>query len=117
MIILGDTEFDNKKKYMNIGEVVETFRRKRKIKQVELAKEVGITQSHLSMIEGNKTAASIGTLTEIAKVLGIPVQLLMVYSLSPNQMPDSKKEVYYKLMPLITEIIDEHFLHDKIEKK
>jgi transcriptional regulator with XRE-family HTH domain len=93
-----------------IGETIETLRRKRKMKQGDLAKQVKITQSYLSMIESDKTEASISTLTAIAEALGISYQLLVMASLSVNQVSDDKKEVYYKLVPLIQEIIDSHFL-------
>jgi transcriptional regulator with XRE-family HTH domain len=102
---------------MNIGEVIETFRRKKKMRQGDLAKRANITQSYLSMIEGNKTDASIQTLKSIANVLEIPVQLLVVYSLSSNQIPDDKKNAYYRLMPLVQEIIEEYFLSSDKNKK
>ncbi len=95
---------------MNLGEVIATFRRKKNIKQGDLAKEVNITQSHLSLIERDKTHASIPTLTSIARALEIPVQLLVVYSLNSSQIDDDKKSAYYKIMPLIKEIIELHFL-------
>ncbi|AEW02363.1 hypothetical protein A4D02_35845 [Niastella koreensis] len=94
----------------SIGQTIETLRRKKRMKQGELAQKANITQSYLSMIESDKAEASTSTLSAIAEVLGVPYQLLVMASLSVTQISEDKKETYYKVVPLIQEMIDSYFL-------
>ncbi len=48
-------------------------RAKMNITQTELARRVGITQTHYNRIEHGKRDGSVKTLQRICKVLGVPV--------------------------------------------
>jgi len=62
---------------MNVGQKIKEERMKKNIKQFELAKEVGISNSFLSDIEVGRSNPSIDTLKKIANVLGINTSKLI----------------------------------------
>lgn len=61
---------------MNIGKILKTIRSEQDITQEELALEVKVSQEAISQIESNKQNPSIGTLIEIADVLGYQLALI-----------------------------------------
>lgn len=60
-----------------LGEKVKTLRKALKITQKELAAAVGVSQSTIGMIEGNKQGASNDTLLKLAKALNTTVDNLL----------------------------------------
>lgn len=67
--------------------MLKIIRYKNKLSQKELAKEIGITQSHLSRIENNKFSPQIRTLIDISKVLNICViEILIDYCCKPCEL-------------------------------
>ena len=60
-----------------LGEKVKTLRKALKITQKELAIAVGVSQSTIGMIEGNKQGASNDTLVKLAKALNTTVDNLL----------------------------------------
>jgi len=62
---------------VNVGQKIKEERMKKNIKQFELAKEVGISNSFLSDIEVGRSNPSIDTLKKIANVLGINTSKLI----------------------------------------
>lgn len=71
-----------------LGEKVKTLRKALKITQKELAMSVGVSQSTIGMIEGNKQGASNDTLLKLAKALNTTVDNL----LSNDSVDDEIKE-------------------------
>lgn len=55
----------------NIGQKIKSERLKRSLKQLDLAKKAGISNTYLSDIEVGRTTPSIKTLMKIAEVLEI----------------------------------------------
>lgn len=62
---------------MNIGEKLKSAMKRMNISQNMLARQVGISQAYVSLICSGKKIPTIGTLTQIANCLGIPVGRLM----------------------------------------
>ena len=60
-----------------LGEKVKTLRKALKITQKELAIAVGVSQSTIGMIEGNKQGASNDTLLKLAKALNTTIDNLL----------------------------------------
>ena len=58
--------------------MLKIIRYKNKLSQKELAKKIGITQSHLSRIENNKFSPQVHTLIDISKVLNICVMEIFI---------------------------------------
>lgn len=62
---------------MTTGERIKKLRKKRRLTQSELAKEIGISRSYMSEIESDKRNMSIKTLTKIATGLDISLSFLL----------------------------------------
>lgn len=58
---------------MGIGAKIKSLRKKKGLKQIELAKMAGISNTYLSDIEKGRTEPSIKTLTKIANALGVEI--------------------------------------------
>ena len=56
---------------MKIGAIIKKMRLEKGIKQIELARMAGISNTYLSDIESGRTIPSIKTLTKIARALGM----------------------------------------------
>ncbi|MDU4891015.1 MAG: helix-turn-helix transcriptional regulator [Clostridium sp.] len=68
-----------------LGDKIKDLRKSMNLTQVQLAKEIGIAQSTLGMIEKNRTSAGRKTLIKLADFFGVTVD----YLLSEND--DNKK--------------------------
>ena len=55
-----------------IGQAIRTVRRQSNKTLKELAAQIGVTESFLSMLENGKRAASVENLNKIADALGVP---------------------------------------------
>ena len=97
---------------MDLGSTIIELRKKREMKQNELAVKAKIASSHLSLIEKNKKDVNIKTLTAIAKALKIPLPILFFLSISKEDIPSSKKDSYNLLSPLINSLVDSIFIKD-----
>ncbi len=95
---------------MQIGDAVKALREAKKIKQGELAKLCGITQTYLSQIENNKKRPNFNMLEKIGKCIGVPIPVLMFLSLSEDDVDDSKKALFKVMKPSIEKFIDEIFV-------
>src|SRR4051812_44780761 len=58
-----------------IGELVATYRRQRKLKVSELAREIGVTPSLISQIERGNSRPSVATLFALAEALDVSVDV------------------------------------------
>src|SRR3954453_8164354 len=57
------------------GELVAAYRRQRKLKVSQLAREIGVTPSLISQIERGNSRPSVATLFALAEVLDVPVDV------------------------------------------
>ena len=90
---------------MNIGTQIQKIRRKNNISQGQLAKDCGITQTYLSLIEHNKKDPNISLLKVITAKLNIPLSLLLLMSLDKEDIPEDKSELFNEIAPEISPII------------
>lgn len=58
----------------NIGKKVKEERLKRRLKQYELAKKAGISNTYLSDVEVGRTNPSIKTLDKLSKILEVDIR-------------------------------------------
>ena len=72
-----------------LGEKVKTLRKALKITQKELAMAVGVSQSTIGMIEGNKQGASNDTLLKLAKALNTTVDNLLSNNYFDNEIKEN----------------------------
>lgn len=95
---------------MNIGDALKNIRKKAKITQLKMSKDIGISQTYLSQIENGERIPSIGVLEQISSFHGIPLGVMMWYSVESADVKKEKQDIYNKLKPTIDKIIEDIFL-------
>jgi len=89
---------------MNIGNAIKELRKQEGLSQVELAKNVNITQAALSKIEsGNRPNQT--TLVKLSAALKVPEALIYIMATEEGDIPKDKKELYNDLFPVIKSLI------------
>jgi len=91
---------------MNIGQSIKAFRVRSGLRQNAYAGKIGITQTYLSQIENNKRKVSTECLERIAKYHGIPIQIMLWYSLDVLDIKAEKVALFKQLKPSIDSLID-----------
>jgi len=97
---------------MKVGAVIQEIRRKKNLSQGDLAKQLDISQTYLSQIEGDKKTPSMELLQQVSTVLGIPVYYLLFKGLEMEDIAADKREAYQKLSPAITSMIEGFFISE-----
>lgn len=90
---------------MNIGRAVKELRKKRNLGQKELANMCDISINALSSIETNSSFPQKTTLEKICLALDIPISYLLFYSISEEDVPDSKRDVFKVLNESLKNIL------------
>ncbi|SDC31710.1 MULTISPECIES: helix-turn-helix domain-containing protein [unclassified Candidatus Frackibacter] len=76
----------------SIGQVIKEERRSKNIKQVDLAKKAGISNTYLSDIENERTEPSIKTIRNIARALNIDwTQIFLLINYVNSEQEYSKE--------------------------
>lgn len=92
---------------MKIGVAIKRLRKsKTYLNQSEFAKAIGITQTYLSQIETGNKIPSLQLLKKIGRVIEIPLPIMLWFSITMNDIPDSKKEHFKFIKPSIDAMID-----------
>jgi transcriptional regulator with XRE-family HTH domain len=68
-----------KERIINIGPRLKQRRKEMRIKQTEMAKELGVSQTYLSNIEGGRTNCSITLFVDICNYLNVMPDYLTLY--------------------------------------
>jgi transcriptional regulator with XRE-family HTH domain len=95
---------------MNIALAVKKWRKYNKIKQYILAKEIGVTQSYLSLIESGKKTPSIEVLEKVCEFFNKPMPVLLWFGLEENDIPENKREIFKSIKPSFDELLKSVFL-------
>lgn len=96
---------------MKLGSAIKLLRRETATTQKAFAYQLGITGSYLSQVENEKKVPSLDLLKEICNQLKISVPMLIMFAMEPEDIPESKRQFYTTIRPLIqTEI--QHLLDD-----
>ena len=65
--------------YQKLGDRIKNLRKDRKMKQIDLAVEVGVDARTIVAIEAGKRNPTLKTINKLAKALGIPVHELLKF--------------------------------------
>ena len=74
-----------KERIINIGPRLKQRRKEMRIKQTEMAKELGVSQTYLSNIEGGRTNCSITLFVDICNYLNVTPDYLMLGNMRGNR--------------------------------
>jgi transcriptional regulator with XRE-family HTH domain len=91
---------------MRVGSAIKAKRKEKSLLQADLARRADITQAYLSQIENNKREPNLDTLRRIGEVLEVPAPFLIFLSLSDEDIPEDRKEVYEAFRPKIEALIE-----------
>ncbi len=78
---------------LNMGQKIKSLRKERKLTQKKLAENIGVGQSYIADLENGKSQPSLKVLKEIARVLDVPVGLLLEEEETINKIA----EEFYKV--------------------
>lgn len=79
---------------MNLGKAIKELRKHKGISQKELAIRCGISTNAICSLENNDSFPSKNTFEKICKALGIPGAYIFLFSISEEDIPESKRELY-----------------------
>lgn len=77
---------------MNIGGTLKQIRKAQKLNQQHVAELAGMTQTYLSLIEGNVREPSFEALSNIALALGTTLAIVFVMSVTPEDIVRNDRE-------------------------
>ena len=89
---------------MNVGAGIKWVRKSLSITQHELAAKARITQATLSQIESGSRNPGPTVIKKIAAVLDIPEPILYLISIRDADVPESKKQVFKMIFPIIKDL-------------
>jgi len=94
---------------MNLGLAVKTLRKNKGLTQSNFCEMVGITQSYLSQVENGNKEPSIDVVKKIADALGTPIPVLFWFTLTEEDVDESKVEVFKLLKPSVDSLVNAFF--------
>ena len=101
---------------MNIGYAIKHLRRRYKLSQTEMAERIGVTQTHLSLVENGERGTSQTLLDRICYEFKIPMAILLWSTLDINQVQPSKRESYKLLKPAVDSLVEQFFTDETYGK-
>lgn len=90
---------------MEIGSAIKLLRKKRSLTQKELAGICEISANALGQIEKNVSFPQKNTINKICEALDYPVSYLLFFSISEDDIPNDKKDVFNSLNSAIKTIL------------
>ena len=91
---------------MNIGEAIKKMRASVGLSQKELAERAGISATAVCNIEKGHSFPSKETIKAICDAIGIPVSYLLFSSITEEDVPEGKREVFYALKEPIMKLFE-----------
>lgn len=90
---------------MEIGTAIKILRKKRNLKQKQLAEMCDISVNALSQIELNASFPQKNTLDKICEALDYPISYLLFFSISEEDIPKEKRLVFNSLNSAIKSVL------------
>lgn len=87
---------------MTLGNAIKLIRTAKGVKQLTLAKELGVSANYVSLIEKDRREPSVGFLRKLAGTLGVPVGLFFLWQETDDR--GSKSRDVVELRELLTRI-------------
>lgn len=94
---------------MDYGKAIYSIRKHRNWSQEKFSTRVGIDQSYLSLVENNKKRPSTKMIEKISNTLGVPMPIIFFFSLSENDVPQEKRELFNMIYPRMKEMLYDFF--------
>lgn len=91
---------------MNLGNTIKEIRKRKGLKQNELAEKSHITQAYLSKIESNSKEPTISSLKSIAESLNIPLPILFFHAMTIDDVEPQKRDAFQIIFPSLKGMIE-----------
>ena len=95
---------------MNLGETIKHFRMERGLTQIDLAVAVGVSPGFISLIENNKRVPALAFLKKVSTAVRVPIPILVFWSMDELDLPESKRDIYRSISPMLKEMISSTLL-------
>lgn len=95
---------------MNLGRTIKTFRKRKGIRQGDLANACSITQSYLSNIEGNHREPTLTTLQSICTELDVPMPVLFFLAMDEEDVNADRRELFNSIGPTMQQALESAFI-------
>lgn len=93
---------------MDLGRGIKILRKQKKITQKRLAELSEISTNALCSIERGQSTPSKATIEKICSSLNVPESYLVLFSITEDDIPEEKRELYHSLCePLKEGLINE----------
>lgn len=92
---------------MDYGKAVRKVRKDMRETQASFARKVGITATHLSLVESNDNTPSVKLLNAISRVSGVPVPMIIWAGLSEDDIDPRKVDFFRAIKPHVDGLIKE----------
>jgi len=94
---------------MTIGEVIKILLKKKKISQLELAGKIGKSTTAVSQILNGQYSPTTDTLDKISKVVDVPVPIIHFLTITEEDIPEDKIQLYNLLAPSMNKYLNDIF--------
>jgi transcriptional regulator with XRE-family HTH domain len=91
---------------MNIGEAIVILRKRKGVKQKEMAAEIGISASHLSLVENNEQKPSVDLIAKIASYFDLPVSSIVYMAMRDNFDNEEQQKYFEAAKPFIEKLMN-----------
>lgn len=92
---------------MTLGEAIAEMRKQRGLTQADVARSVGVSPTHISLIENGKREPSLSLLKRMGSTLGVSLPVLFALTLSVDDVPEEYRSVFVAIVPqLQNDLID-----------
>lgn len=90
---------------MNIGYAIKFCRQQKRMSIPDLARESGVSASHVSLLERGKRDPSFEALTKICAGLRVPMSVVVFMATEPSDLQAFTEEVHEKLSAAILRLL------------
>ncbi len=90
---------------MDIGNAIKTLRKNKGLSQKQLAGMCDISVNALCQIENDQTFPHKSTIKRICDALGVPASYLLFFSITDEDVPDAKRDIFNSLNPAIRSVL------------
>lgn len=90
---------------MDYGKAIRICRAARGLSQTDLASQLDLSPSYLSLLEAGKRHPSLKTLERVSRTLHVPSHLLLLLASEPEELREQNKEDVERLSLILLELL------------
>ena len=92
---------------MQIGTAIKRTRERAGMRQNIVAGYIGISQTYLSLIEGNQKEPSFEIITRISEYYKTPLAIMIWNETTEDDVPEDKRGLFKQLKPLVDSLLNQ----------